>query len=114
MKAKLPARSAGERAERTNPYPPRTNRRKKCVTILNVFQTAQPIAARSVRGSSASSGTTPGEPLSVQRSVLTASGSVERATAVGYVDFRSPETGRGEILAAIFRNPGSRSKEIAE
>ena len=101
-------------AASTTPNPLRTNRRKPCVAVLNVFGTAQPIVARSVRESSDSSGTIPGEPLSVRKSAPTASGSVERTTAAGYVDCRPPETDRGEVLAAIFRNSGSPSKEVAQ
>jgi hypothetical protein len=82
-----------------HPNPLKTSRRKTCVAILNVFRTAQPIVARSVRENSGSSGTTPGEPLSVRRSALTAPGSVERTIVVGCADCRPLET---ECGATIF------------
>jgi hypothetical protein len=95
-------------------YPRKTYRRKKCAIVLNISATAQPSVARSVRGSSVSLDTTPVKPPSVQKNALTASRSVERVTANGYVDFRPPETDCGEIRPAIFRNSGFQSKEDAQ
>jgi len=100
------AKCDGRREASPSHYPRKTHRRKKCTTVLNISGTAQPSVARSVREGLVSLDTTPVKPPSVQGNALTASGSVERVTANGYVDFRPPETDCGEILPAIFRNPG--------
>jgi hypothetical protein len=79
------------------------HRRQKCATVLNITATARPSVARSVTESLVSSGTTPGEPHSVQRSALTASRPAGKTTADGYVDFRPPpDNGCGEHHAVIF------------
>jgi hypothetical protein len=72
----------------TNHYPRKAQRRQQCATVPNIFVTAQPSVARSVTESSASSGTTPGEPLCVQRSALRASRHAGRAIAGGYLGFK--------------------------
>jgi hypothetical protein len=99
----------------TNHYPRKDYRRQKCATVPNIFATAQPSAARSVKDSLASSGIIPGEPASVQRSALTASGSGRRPTADGYVGFKPPpDNGCGEHHAATSRSSQFRSKEAAQ
>lgn len=103
-----------EQTSSTNHYPRKTYRRQVCATVLNIVPMAQPSVARSVRESLASSGTTPGEPPSVQRSALTASGSAETATAAGYVAFGPPDNDRGETPAANSRSSGFRRKEVAQ
>jgi hypothetical protein len=95
-----------------NHYPREAHhRRQKCTTDPNIPGTVQPSVAQSVTGGLASSGTTPGEPPSVQRSALTASRHARTATADGYVDFKLPDNGCGENHAAISRSSGFRSKE---
>jgi len=89
-----------EQGASINHRPHKAHRRQRCVTVLNILGTAQPTVARSATENSASYGTTRAEPPSVQRSALTASGHVKRATAAGYVDFTSPDNRRGEIPAA--------------
>ncbi len=109
------AKCDGERETSNNHYPRMAHRRQKCVTVPNIFGTAQPSAARSVTESLASSGTTPGELHSAQKSALTASRPVRRTTADGYADFRpQPDNGCGEHHAAISRSSGFRSKEAAQ
>jgi hypothetical protein len=108
------AKCDGEQEASTNHYPRKTYRRQKCATVLNILATAQPSVARSVTESLASSGTTPGEPPSVQRNAPISSRSVKRATAHGYVDFKPPNNGCGENFAAISRSSGFRSKEVAQ
>ena len=67
----------------TNEYPRQAKRRQKCAAIPNIPTPAQPSVARSAKANSASSGTIPGGPRSVQRSALTASGPVRNVTADG-------------------------------
>ena len=97
----------------THHYPREAHRRPKCATASNILGTALPSVARSVTESLVSSGTTPGEPHSVQRSVLIATSSVRKATANGCVDFTPPDNGCGENHAATSRSSGFRSKEAA-
>jgi hypothetical protein len=99
----------------TNHYPRKTHRRQKCATVFNIPGTAQPSVARSATESLALSGTTPGEPPSVQRSAPNASRPAKKATADGYVDFKlPPDNGCGEPHAAISRSSEFRSKEVAQ
>ena len=77
----------------TNDHPTKTNRRKTCATVLNVFQTAQASGVRSATGGLASSGITPGEPLSVQRGALIDSKIVETTIADFCLGFRLPNRG---------------------
>jgi hypothetical protein len=81
----------GEQRVVAKRYPREVHRRQKCSTAPNIFGTAQQNAARSVTESLVSSGTTPGEPPSVQRSALIASRPAGRTTADGYADFRLPD-----------------------
>jgi hypothetical protein len=74
---------------------------------------AQPRAAPSVTENSVSSGTTPGELLSVQRGALIASRPARKATGDGYVDFKSPDNYCSENHAEISRRSGFRNKEAA-
>jgi hypothetical protein len=89
----------------TNHYPRKAQRRQKCATTPNILGTAQPSVARSATESLASSGTTPGEPHSVQRSALTVSRHARTATANGYVDFKPPENGCSETPGATSHMP---------
>ena len=108
------ARCDGQREASTNHYPRKTHRRQRCATVPSIPAMAQPSVARSATESSASSGTTRGEPLSVQGSALTASRPAWMATADGYVDFSPPDNGRGGTPAAIFQGSGFPSKELAQ
>jgi hypothetical protein len=99
----------------TNHYPRKDYRRQKCATVPNIFATAQPGVARSVKESLASSGIIPGEPASVQRSALSASGSGRTPTADGYVGFKPPpDNGCGELHVATSRIPAFWTKEDAQ
>ena len=80
-----------ESAVVTRHYPREAERRRKCSTVPNIFEMAQPSAAPFVRESLVSSATTPGELPSVQRSALIASRPGRRATADGYSAFELPE-----------------------
>jgi hypothetical protein len=108
------ARCDGEREASTNHYPRKTYRRQKCATVPSIPAMAQRSVARSATESLASSGTTRGEPLSVQESALTASRPAWTATADGYVDFSPPDNGRGETPAAPFRSSGFNDPHPAE
>ena len=107
-------RARAASANRTNHRPRKTYRRQECATVFNIVPTAQPSVARSARESSASYGTTPGEPPFVQGSAPTVSGLVEMTTAGFYLALRSPDNGRGDNLAANSRSSSFRSKEIAQ
>jgi hypothetical protein len=80
-----------EQAVCTKHFPRKAHRRRKCATVPNIFATAQRSVARSVTESLVSSGTTPGELPSVQRSALIASRPARGGTADGYSDCRPPE-----------------------
>jgi hypothetical protein len=73
----------------------KAQRRRECSTVHNMFGMAQRNGAPSVTESLASSGTTRGELLSVQRSALTASRPARKATADGYADLKSPDMAVG-------------------
>ena len=81
----LCANCDGEQTASTNEYPRKAKRRQKCATIPSIPPPAQPSVARSAKANSASSGTIPGGPLSVQGSALTASEPVRNVTADGCV-----------------------------
>jgi hypothetical protein len=85
------AKCDGEQGVRTQHYPRKAHRRRKCLTVPNTFSIAQRSAAPSVMESLVSSGTTPGELPSVQRSALIASRPASRTTADGYPDFTPPD-----------------------
>jgi hypothetical protein len=85
------AQRDGNEASTSN-YPRKAQRRQQCATVSNIFVTAQPSVARSVTASLASSGTTPGEPPSVQKSALAASRHAGRAIADGYLGFKPSDT----------------------
>lgn len=87
----------------TSQDPPKTHRRQRCATVLNIPGTAQPSVARSVRENLASYDTTPGERPSVQRSARTVSRSVERMTADSCLVFRPLSGDRGENRATVSR-----------
>jgi hypothetical protein len=80
--------------------PTKTHRRDKCAAVLNVFRTTQASGARSATESLASSGTTPGEPLSVQGGAPIDSRFVERMIADFCLKFRPPNCGCGKNSAA--------------
>jgi hypothetical protein len=107
--AKCDSRQGGT----TKHYPREAQRRQKCLTVHNIFGMAQPSAAPSVTEGLVSSGTTPGEMPSVQRSAPIASGPARRATADGCADFTLPDKSRSENHAEISRLPGFRNKEAA-
>jgi hypothetical protein len=107
------AKCDGQEAS-TNYYPRKAQRRQQCVTVPNIFVTAQPSVARSVMESLASSGTTPGKPPSVQGSALTASSSAGRVTADGCVGFKPPDNGCSENPAAFFRTSAFPGEEAVQ
>jgi hypothetical protein len=82
----------------------KTHRRRKCATVLNVFRTAQPSVAPFATESLALSATTPGEPLSVQRSAPIDSRLAERTIADSCLGFRPPNRGCGDNFAASSRS----------
>jgi len=84
------AKYDGEQGILTKHYLRKARRRRKCATVPNIFGMAQRSAALSVTESLVSSGTTPGELPSVQRSALLASRPARRATADGYAGFKLP------------------------
>ena len=105
-------RKSQRRAEAgTNDYPTKANRRKKCATVLNAFRTTQASGARSATEGLALSGTTPGEPLSVQRGARNDSTLVGRMIADSYPGFGPPNCSGGSNFAA--RSPFW-SKEFAQ
>ena len=85
------AKCDGEERLSSRHYPREAQRRRKCSTVHNIFKMAQRSAAPSVTESLVSSGTTPGELPSVQRSALIASRPARRATADGYADLAPPD-----------------------
>jgi hypothetical protein len=85
------AKCDGKQEVITNHYPREAHRRRKCATVPNILSMAQRTTAPSVTESLVSSGTTPGEPPSVQRSALSASRPARKATADGYADFKPPD-----------------------
>jgi hypothetical protein len=95
------AKCDGEQEASTNYYPRKANRRQQYAAVPNIFGTAQRSVAQSVTESLVSSGITPGEPLSVQGSALTASRPARRVIADGYVGFTSPDGAYDENPAAI-------------
>src|ERR1700687_1169422 len=75
----------------TRHFPRQAYRRQKCSTIPDIFGAAHQSVVRSVRESLVSSGTTAGEPPSVQGSAPIASRSARTATADGYAGFKPPD-----------------------
>jgi hypothetical protein len=111
----LCAKCDDQREATTKYYPRKAHWRQKCATFPNIVGTAQRNAARSVTESSVSSGTTPGEPPSVQRNALIASKPDRMATADGYFDLSSPpENGCGGHRAAIHHGSAFRDTEVAQ
>jgi hypothetical protein len=109
------AKCDGEQVMLTNHYPREAYRRRQCAPIPNVFQTAQRSVARSVTETLVSSGTTPGEPPSVQRSASIASRSARTATADGCAGFKPPpDNDCSENHAGISRRSESPIKEAAQ
>jgi hypothetical protein len=100
-----------EREASARYYPRKAYRRQKCATIPKIVGTAQQSVARSATDSLALSGITPGEPPSVQRDALIASGRVETTTANGCHNFGPPpDNANGEAHAAT-RSSGCRIQE---
>jgi hypothetical protein len=91
LSAKAASANRDGREASTSHYPRKAQRRQQCATAPNIFVTAQPSVARSATASLASSGTTHGEPPSVQGSALTASRIARMVTADGYLG-KSPDT----------------------
>jgi hypothetical protein len=85
------AKCDGEQGMPIAHYPRKARRRRKCSTVPNIFGMAQRSVAPSVTESLVSSGTTAGEPPSVQRSALLASRPARTATSDGYADFKPPD-----------------------
>jgi hypothetical protein len=75
----------------TRHFPRQAYRRQKCSTIPNIIGTAQRSAAPSATENLVSSGTTAGEPPSVQRNAQIASRPARTATADGYAGFSPPD-----------------------
>jgi hypothetical protein len=107
------AKCDGEQGMLTNHYPREAHRRRKWATIPNILGTAQQSVARSATESLVSSGTTPGELPSVQRSAPTASRPARRVTAGGYADFTPPDNSCSENQAEISCRSEFRNKEAA-
>jgi hypothetical protein len=107
------AKCDGEQATLTNHYPREAHRRRKCATVRNIFGTTQRSAAPSATESSVSSGTTPGELPSVQRSALIASRPARRATADGYADFKPRDSSYSGNHGEFTRRSEFRNKEAA-
>jgi hypothetical protein len=72
-------------------YRREARRRRECSRIPNLFGVVQRSDAPSATENLASSGTTPGELPSVQRSARIASRPARRKTADGYTGFRPPD-----------------------
>ena len=102
------AKCDGEHPLLANHYPREAHRRRKCVTVPNTFGTALRRAAPSVTESLVSSGTTPGELSSVQRSAPIASRPGRRVTADGYADLKLPDGRYREKHAEVFYRSGLR------
>jgi hypothetical protein len=97
------AKCDGEQAMLTNHYPRDAYMRRQCATISNVFETAQRSVARSVTETLVSSGTTPGERPSVQRSASIASRRARMATADGCAGAICVTVLIGTVLRAAVR-----------
>jgi hypothetical protein len=111
----LCAKCDGEQQVSTHHYPRKTRTRQNFATVLHIPGTAQPSVARSVTERLASSGTTSGDPPSVQKSAPTASRPVKRTTEDGYVCFkRRPDDACNEHHTASSQSSGFRSKEVAQ
>ena len=82
------AKCDGEHGGSTQHYPRKAYRRRTCSTAPNIFGMAQRSAAPSVTESLVSSGTTPGELPSVQRSASIAPSRARRPTADGCSVFK--------------------------
>jgi hypothetical protein len=85
------ARCDGEQRLGTECYPREAYRRRECSTVPNIIRMAQRRAAPSVNENLVSSGTTPAEPRSAQRSALIASRLAGKTTADGCTDFTRPD-----------------------
>ena len=85
------AKCDGEQGLPARHFPRQVYRRQKCSIMPNITGTAQRSVARSATENSVSSGTTAGEPPSVQGSVLIASRPVRTAIADGYAGFKPPD-----------------------
>jgi hypothetical protein len=107
------AKCDGRQEASTNPYPRKANRRQQCATVRNISATTQPSVARSATESLASSGTTPGEPPSVQGSALTASRRARTLIADGCFGFTPPDDGSA-APTAFFRGSRFPSREFSQ
>jgi hypothetical protein len=97
----------GQQGAGINHHARKAHARQQCATVPNILGTTQPGVAQSATESSASFGASAGEPPTVRRSALTASGRARKATADGCVDFTPPDNGRGEARAVGFRCSGA-------
>jgi hypothetical protein len=111
----LCAKCDDEREASTKSYPRKTYWRQKCAIFPNIVGMAQRSVARSVTESLVLSGTTAGEPPSVQRNAPIASRSDRTATADGYIGFRPlPDNGRGGHQATAHHHSEFQSEEVAQ
>jgi hypothetical protein len=85
-----------------NYHPRKIHRRQQCETPANIPGTARLSGARSATENLASYNTTLGEPRSVRRNALIASGYAGTVTAYGCVDFTPSDSDRGEAPANFF------------
>ena len=110
------ARCDGEQDKVKMYYPLETYRRRRCSIVPKNFRIPQRSAAPCVAGSSASSGTIPGDRTSVRRNALIASTFVGRATAggCGCAPFKPPETSSKETLGETSSYSSFRKEEPAQ
>lgn len=107
------ARCDGEQDEVKLNYPLEPYRRRQCSIVPKLFNIPQRSVAPCVVASSASSGTTPGDRLSVRGSALNASRFVEKVTAHGCGSFKPAEAHSKDPLAALFSFPELGKEETA-
>jgi hypothetical protein len=111
----LCAKCDDQREATAKHYPRKAYWRQKCATFPNIVGIAQRSVARSVTESSVLSGTTPGEPPSVQRNAPIASKPDRTVTADGCIGFRPlPDNGRGGHQATAQHRSEFRLKEVAQ
>ena len=107
------ARCDDEQDKVTLNYPLDPYRRRKGSIVPKLFNIPQRSSAPCVTASSVSSGTTPGDRLSVRGSGLNASRFVEKVTAHGCGSFKPAEAHSKDLLAALFSFPGLGKEETA-
>jgi len=85
------AKCDGEQGMLTKRYPGEAHRRRKCSRVPNLFGVPQRSDVPSATENLVSSGTTPGELPSVQRSARIASRPARRTTVDGCAGFKPPD-----------------------